>query len=230
MEQTFDNVIEDVRVSFADLLKNIQEKHSIEMEQLRTELQANHDQQIDILRISYQLEINRRDEEMNNIKNQHQLELLELIKQAEGVSNQIIETTVEPAFSANVMVRIESNIDDSRYSPKHHLKRFRPTSNAELLNRALNLDRDFDNSDLRKCDYNKSMSYSYKFQSKIRTTRSQKMQCLHSGCDKVFTAKSDLKRHMRKHDATFACLLPNCGKLFSRCEHMKEHFNIHSMM
>ena len=48
--------------------------------------------------------------------------------------------------------------------------------------------------------------------------------CLSKGCDKVFTAKSSLNEHMRKHtQQTYVCTQSGCGKQLANAKGLRRH-------
>ena len=53
--------------------------------------------------------------------------------------------------------------------------------------------------------------------------------CKESGCPRLFTTKSDLKKHTRTHtnERPFACSVPACGKAFVASHHLKNHMKSH---
>ena len=53
--------------------------------------------------------------------------------------------------------------------------------------------------------------------------------CGERGCSRLFTTKSDLKKHTRTHtkERPYACAEPGCGKAFVASHHLKNHMKSH---
>jgi hypothetical protein len=54
--------------------------------------------------------------------------------------------------------------------------------------------------------------------------------CKDTGCNKLFTTKSDLKKHVRTHtnERPYTCENAGCGKAFMVSHHLKNHYKIHT--
>lgn len=77
------------------------------------------------------------------------------------------------------------------------------------------------------CDKNFKDSATYKSHSRVHL---QKKPDIHKceRCDKTFTRKTHLRRHMLTHNSSKPFKCPHCEKSFSRSEHLNTHISIHT--
>jgi len=76
---------------------------------------------------------------------------------------------------------------------------------------------------------NAAFSTLYRLTAHKRIHTGNTFNCSESGCPRLFTTKSDLKKHTRTHtnERPFACSVPACGKAFVASHHLKNHMKSH---
>ena len=70
----------------------------------------------------------------------------------------------------------------------------------------------------------------YRLNAHKRLHTGDTFNCREEGCSKLFTTKSDLKKHVRTHtnERPYACETEGCGKSFMISHHLKNHYKSHS--
>eukprot|EP00090_Calanus_glacialis_P017513 TRINITY_DN27253_c0_g1_i1.p1 TRINITY_DN27253_c0_g1~~TRINITY_DN27253_c0_g1_i1.p1 ORF type:complete len:510 (-),score=150.00 TRINITY_DN27253_c0_g1_i1:73-1602(-) len=70
----------------------------------------------------------------------------------------------------------------------------------------------------------------YRLNAHKRLHTGDTFNCKDTGCNKLFTTKSDLKKHVRTHtnERPYACENAGCGKAFMVSHHLKNHYKIHT--
>jgi len=78
-------------------------------------------------------------------------------------------------------------------------------------------------------DCEAAFSTLYRLTAHKRIHTGNTFNCKESGCPRLFTTKSDLKKHTRTHtnERPFACSVPACGKAFVASHHLKNHMKSH---
>merc|ERR1719499_2431376 len=70
----------------------------------------------------------------------------------------------------------------------------------------------------------------YRLNAHKRLHTGNTFNCEQDGCSKLFTTKSDLKKHVRTHtnERPYTCETEGCGKAFMVSHHLKNHYKRHS--
>jgi len=70
----------------------------------------------------------------------------------------------------------------------------------------------------------------YRLNAHKRLHTGDTFNCKEASCNKLFTTKSDLKKHVRTHtnERPYACETAGCGKAFMVSHHLKNHYKIHA--
>ena len=74
-----------------------------------------------------------------------------------------------------------------------------------------------------ECQFSFNTLYRLKAHKRLHT--GDTFNCCENNCEKMFTTKSDLKKHLRIHnnERPFVCLNMNCSKSFTNSHHLKTH-------